>query len=55
MNTEKSESSLLSTTGFCDWKHSQERLQSHEQSTKHLKATIALNRRLKAVEQIDTD
>ena len=48
MNTEKSKSSLLFTTGFCDWK------QSHEQSTEHLKATISLNRRFKAMERIDT-
>lgn len=49
------ESSQLSSNGFCDWKHSQERIQSHEQSTDHLKATIAFNRRLKAIGRIDTE
>ena len=55
LNTAKSESFQLSSNRFCDWKHSQERLHSHEQSTEHLKATIAFNRRLKAIGRIDTE
>ena len=55
MNTEKSESSLLPIAGFCNWKHLQERLKSHGQSTEQLRTTIALNRRLKAMERIDTE
>ena len=55
LNTAKSESSQLSSNGFCDWKHSQERLHSHEQSTEHLKATITYNMRLKAIGRIDKE
>lgn len=55
LETEKSESSLLSCTGFCDWKHSHERLRNHEQSAGHLKATVAFNRRLKAIGRVDIE
>lgn len=53
-NTENSEA-LLSSNGFSDWKHSQERLHSHEQSTEHLTATIAFNKRLKSIGRIDME
>lgn len=53
-NTENSEA-LLSSNEFSDWKHSQERLHSHEQSTEHLTATIAFNKRLKSIGRIDME
>lgn len=55
MNLKSESSSKLSSEGFCDWKHSQDRIQSHEQSTEHLNATIAFSRRLKAIGRIDTE
>ncbi|XP_068216216.1 uncharacterized protein [Palaemon carinicauda] len=55
LETEKSVSSLLSSTGFCDWKHSHERLRNYEQSAGHIKATVAFNRRLKAIGRVDIE
>ncbi|XP_068243599.1 uncharacterized protein [Palaemon carinicauda] len=52
---QKSEFSLLSSTGFCDWKHSHERLRNHEQSARHIKATVAFNRRLKVIGRVDIE
>ncbi|XP_068203599.1 zinc finger MYM-type protein 1-like [Palaemon carinicauda] len=54
-NKKKSESSLLSSTGFCDWKHSHERLRNHEQSAGHIEATVAFNMRLKAIGRVDIE
>lgn len=54
-STARSESSQLSTNGFCNWKRSQERLNSHEQSSEHITATIALNKRLKVLGRIDVE
>jgi len=39
--------SLLIGSGFCNWKHANERIRSHEQSKEHIDAMIAYNRRLK--------
>ena len=57
LNEAKSESSQLSSIGFCDWKHSQECLYSHEQSTEHwrLRLLSIVNRRLKAIGRNDTE
>jgi len=46
--------SLLIGSGFCNWKHAVERLQSHEQSKEHIDAMITFNRRLKLAGRMDT-
>ena len=55
LDTEISESSQLSFHGFYDWKHAHFRLNKHERSMGHMKATLASSRRLKAIGRIDEE
>jgi len=50
----KSSQSLLIGSGFCNWKHALERLDSHEQPEEHIDAMIAFSRRLKVAGRMDT-
>ena len=45
---------MLIGSGFCDWKHAGERLQSHEQSKEHIDAIDQFSRTLKLAGRIDT-
>ena len=50
-----SNSSFASSSGFSNWGNAQIRIQDHERSKEHIKATLDLSSRLKVVGRIDKE